>query len=205
MRLPRSGRMPPTDGVSHWRYPVQSDVMLRAKSQDELIEAIFDFRIRNNISPGDPEGDISRWYCAQFPGFCHAEASDTDPAAARISTEPMLNRVSRWASVSARQMPKGGYELVPKAEADSRAVICAACRKQDSGWRGGCGGCSASTMQILQQLKKLRTTPKDGNLGACSIAGWANVAAAWLPVSALPITEEQRAALPEACWRKKIL
>lgn len=204
MRLPRGGRVPPTDGVSHWRFQVADGVMLRAKSHDELVEVIFEFRLRNNITIGDPERDISDAYCAQFPAFCHQEPSDTDPSAARVSTEPILNRVSRWASIQARQIPKGGYELVPKAEAESRAAICAACPRQDTRWRGGCGGCSASTMQILQQLKKLRTTSKDGNLGACSIAGWANLVAIHLDADELPITEEMRTALPAPCWRKKL-
>ncbi len=204
MILPRKGRTPPSDGTSHWRYPVAPGVTLRAKGWQELNEAIFEYRLRNNIPIGDVDADISRYYCELYPGFCHAERADTDPTVPRVSSEPMLNRVSQWASVAAHRMPRGGYDLVTKAEAEGRATICAACPKQDNNWRGGCGGCSSATLAILQQLKKLKSTPKDGNLGACSIAGWQNGVAAWLPESALAVSDAQKAALPPACWRKAL-
>jgi hypothetical protein len=178
--------------------------MLRAKSHPELLDLMFDYRMRNNIALGDPERDVSDWYCPQYPRFCTPEPSDTDPSALRTSSEPMLNRVSRWASMTAHRMPRGGFPLVAPAAAESRALICAACPKQDSSWRGACGGCSATTLAILQQLKSLKKTTKDGNLGACSIAGWANLVAVWLPTDALEITDAQKAALPAACWRKAI-
>lgn len=204
MRLPKGGRTPPTDGTSHWRYPVATGVMLRASGKEQLIETIFEYRLRNNIAIGDIERDLSDWYCRQFPNFCHPEPRDYDPNAASVSTEPMLNKVSRWASILAHRMPRGGFELVPKAEAETRADICAACPKQQAGWRGGCGGCSSTTLQLLQGLKKMRSTPRDGNLGACSVAGWENSTAVWQPLDALEITEEQRAAMPDFCWRKAV-
>ncbi len=204
MILPVKGRVPPSDGTSHWRYPVAPGVILRAKGHQELTEAIFEYRLRNNIPPGNIEVDIANFYCGLYPSFCHAERADTDPSIPRVSSEPMLNRVSRWASITAHAMPRGGLELVTKAEAERRAVICAACPKQANDWRGGCGGCSATTMQILQQLKKLKSTPVDGNLGACSVAGWFNGSSVWLPVEALAVDDQQKAAMPEACWRKSL-
>ncbi len=204
MILPKKGRVPPSDGVSHWRFPVAPGVILRGKGYDDLRDAIFEYRLRQNIPIGDIEADISRYYCELYPQFCHAERADTDPTAPRISSEPMLNRVSQWASLTAHKMPRGGWDLVTKAEAENRAAICAQCPKQDNGWKGGCGGCSSATLAILQQLKKLKSTPKDGNLGACSIAGWANFTAVWLAGEPLGITEQQKSALPAACWRKQL-
>lgn len=196
------GRTPPSDGESHWRFPVASGVMLRTKGHQPLIEAVFEYRLRNNIPIGDIERDISAYYCRLYPGFCHEEASDINPALPAVSSEPILNRVSRWASVLAHRQPRGGYALVAKDEAERRAAICAACPRQDNGWRGGCGGCSSVTLQLLQALKNLRTTPRDGNLGACSIIGWGNATAVHLPMSVLETTPEQQAALPDACWRR---
>lgn len=198
------GRTPPSDGTSHWRYPVAAGVTLRAKGKQELIDLVFQYRLRANMPIGDVERDISSYYCGLYPGFCHAERSDVDPNAPRVSTEPMLNRVSRWASVLAHKQPRGGYDLVDKAEAERRATICAACPKQANDWKGGCGGCSATTLQLLQAIKKMRTTSKDGNLGACSIAGWSNMVAVHLGTDVLEISAEQRSAMPEACWRKAV-
>lgn len=204
MILPRKGRVPPTDGQSHWRFPVAPGVMIRAKGHQELMEAVFEYRLRNNQPIGDIERDISDFYCRQYPKLCNPEPRDYNPEAASVSVEPMLNRVSRWASVLVHRIPRGGYELVPKAESEARAAICAACPKQEAGWKGGCGGCSASTLQLLQQLKKMRMTSKDGNLGACTIAGWGNLVAIHLTTETLAITAEQRAAMPDACWRKTL-
>lgn len=198
------GRIPPTDGTSHWRFPVANGVILRAKGREELRDLIFQYRLRANIPVGDPDRDLSDFYCRQYPSFCHAEPSDLNPNIPRVSTEPMLNRVSRWASLLAHKQPRGGYELVAKDEAERRAGICAQCPKQANDWRGGCGGCSATTMHLLQAIKKLRTTTRDGNLGACSIAGFYNGSAVHLGVDVLEIDDAMRTAMPDACWRKTI-
>lgn len=196
------GRQPPSDGTSHWRFPVADKVMLRAKTKQDLIDLVFQYRLRSNIPVGDVARDLSDWYCHQYPSFCHQEASDLNPAIPMVSTEPMLNRVSRWASVLAHKMPRGGYELVDKVEAERRAGICAACRSQSLSWRGGCGGCSATTLQLLQALKKMRKTERDGNLGACSVTGWENSVAVHMIKENLEITTEQSSATPSHCWRR---
>ena len=206
MILPPHGRTPPTDGISHWRYPVAAGVIVRANGHEELVAAIFEYRLRNNIPIGDIVRDISDWYCAQYPRFCTPEPNERTPGAmpATATNEPMLNRVSRWASTIAHKMPRGGYPLVLPSVAEERATICVNCPKQDAGWRGGCGGCSATTLAILQQLKSLKKTPKDGSLGACGVTGWANVTAIWLEPTGTTVTDAEKAARPAACWRKNL-
>lgn len=192
--------MPPTDGLSAWRFEVAPSVTVRAGSREGLITQIFEYRLRNNINPGDVARDIDEFYCSRYPSFCHPDASDPSPG--RPVGESMLNRVSRWAAATVRTMPRGGYPLVTTNVAEGRAQICSGCPK-NIGWRGGCGGCSASTLQLLQQIKQLRKTKNDGNLNACAVGIWENGAAVWLPASALSLTPEQHAALPERCWRKQ--
>lgn len=206
MRLPADGmgRTPPTDGTSHWRFPVGNGVMIRASGHDQLVERVFDYRLRNNIAIGDIAREISDFYCNQYPRLCQPEARDSDPTAGVAPSEPILNRVARWASTMSHRMPRGGYELVGSAEAERRVAICAVCPKQDASWRGGCGGCSAMTLQLLQQVKALRRTERDGNLGACSVIGHENSTAAHLTGESMPITAEQWAELPVACWRKAL-
>jgi len=197
------GRMPPSDGGGKFHLPVGGGVVLHANSLENLVKIVFEWRIRNNVPPGDIEDDINSYYCARWPKFCTAEASDTDPTIPHVSSEPMLNRVSRWVSTVAHAMPRGGYPLESPTEAERRAAICAACPK-NGGWRGGCGGCSATTLAILQQLKQLKKTGKDGSLMGCTVGGWENGAAIWLPASTTAPSESQRTALPEACWRKSL-
>jgi hypothetical protein len=194
--------MPPTDGVDRWHFP-QGDVVLHANGHQQLIEAIFEYRLRNHIEIGDIERDVDDYYCGRWPDFCHSEPSDRDPSIPRVSGETMLNRVSRWASGLARTMPRGGWPLQVVGEAERRAGICAAC-PQNAGWRGGCLGCSASTLQLLQQIKGMRKTKQDGNLIGCLVAGWENSTAVWLGQECLTVTENQRRAMPDACWRKAL-
>lgn len=203
MRLNRGGRVPPSDGVSHWRFPVGA-IVIRAKGYDDLIKNVFEYRLRNNLPIGNIENEISSYYCAKYPRFCHAEASDSNPSAgamAVISDQPLLNRVSMWVSATAHRMPRGGYPLVAAAEAERRAAICLSCPKNRA-WLGGCSGCSSITLQLTHAVKGMRRTAKDGNLMACEIGGFELGAAIWLPTAGMPITDVQRAAMPENCWRK---
>lgn len=201
MRL-SGGRLPPTNGIDKWHYP-QGKIVINASDREELTRRIFEFRLRNGIPIGNIEQDIDRYYCDRWPGFCTEERRDRNPNAPWEPKESMLNRVSRWAAATIHAMPKGGYALVTAAEAERRAAICVQCTK-NTGWRGGCGGCSASTLQLLMQIKQLRKTTRDGSLTGCSVGGWENSSAAWLPPEALPVTEEQRTTMPAACWRKQI-
>lgn len=195
MRL-GTGRLPPSDGESKFRYP-QGAVMLRADDKEKLIQVIFQYRLNNNIPIGDVDGDVDRFYCNRWPKFCHADASDVP---AQFQT-PMLGRVTNWVAGLRQQMPKGGFALVTSAEAETRAGICMNC-KFNVPWKGGCGACAASTLAALQQVKQLRRTKRDGNLSACAITSWENGAAVHLPVDALEATDEQKARMPEGCWRK---
>ena len=193
-----TGRLPPTDGESKWRYP-QGSVLLRADDKDGLRDQVFQFRLRNNIPIGDVEGDINRFYCNLWPRFCQEDGSGVAPA----QQESWLGRISRWASQMVHQMPKGGYEMEPADVAEKRATICVNCRF-NVGWRGGCSPCASQTVSVIQQIKQLKKTKRDGNLSACAIGGWENSAAAWLPVSVLTASEDAVNRMPVGCWRKTL-
>ena len=196
------GRSPPSDGKAAYHFPVSESVTLHAQTLDALYRNIFEWRLRNNVPLADPERDVSTYYCRRWPAFCHKEPHDVDPSQPRISTESMLNRVSRWVAMMIHRMPRGGFDLVPNSDAEKRADTCIGCPLQDPKWRGGCGGCSASTLALIQQVKKMRTTKRDGSLGACRIMGWSNLASVHLPTDVLEVTAEQQQDLPDHCWRK---
>lgn len=198
MKLMR-GRQPP----GGWHFEVVPGRVLRAINEAELTELIFEYRVRNNLPIGEISRDIDRYYCERWPDACHKDATEY-PGAKNATVpvaEPMLNRVTRWASLTARQMPAGGYALVPREEADRRAAICVACR-QNVNWRGGCTGCSASTLALLAQIRQLRRTGRDGNLSGCALGGWDNLTAVHLPADRLVLAPEQQAQLPPACWKR---
>jgi len=176
--------------------------MIRGGDREELTKNIFEFRLRNNIPTEGITEDIDKFYCTTFPTFCFADARDHNSKAPWQSNEKMLHRVSRWVAAAIHKTPRGGYPLVTSAVAESRAAICAGCLKNVA-WRGACGGCSASTLQLLQQAKQLRKTSKDGSLMGCAIGGWENGCAVHMPTEVMPITDEQREAMPAACWRKQ--
>lgn len=199
------GRLPPTDnGQGGWHYPVAEHVILRGQTEEILTKQIFEYRLRNNLPIGDIERDIDAYYCNRWPQACHLEAKDTDgqpkPAQRRTS---LIERIALWASTAFRTMPKGGYELESTPEAIRRAQACLGCPKNVS-WRSGCSSCNASTNKLLLELRKLRKTPHDGNLLACDVIGADNQSSVHLPISATPITEEQRSQLPSHCWRKPL-
>lgn len=194
--------MPPTDEVDRYHFPVGGGVVIHGNTLDKLIQNVFEYRIRNNIEPGNIEADIDAYYCAKWPTFCHDDKAGVGLSATAQAKE-MLNRVSRWISSLVHRMPRGGFLLVLASEAEERAIICAGCPRNGN-WRSGCGGCDAATLQLLQQVKSLRKTSRDGNLGACQIGGWEMSSAVHLPSTCTPITDEQRAEMPANCWRKAL-
>lgn len=204
MRL-NLGRMPPTsDGSGGFEFPVENSVMLKAPTHDALISVVYEYRQRNNLPVGDIERDIGDYYCKKWPNACNPEPSDHNPALGPgPRAEPLLNRISRWASLVYRMMPRGGFELVTSKEAQARGSTCIGCEFNKS-WRGKCGSCAATTSQLLLQIKSLRKTNLDGNLLACTAGGFENGTAIWLSPDLTRITDEQRAMMPERCWRKAL-
>lgn len=201
MKLSR-GKVPPAvDGV-HWHYPVTPTQMLKANTEADLLQLIFEYRMRNNLPPGDPERDIDKYYCENWPSACQKEPSDYGMAgAATVMRESLLNRVTRWAAYLAQKMPRGGFSLVPAAEVERRGMICFACPKNVP-WKVGCQGCSSATSTLLMQLRQLRTSTRQGNLLSCQVIGQDNATAVHLEQKDLPVTDEQRSQLPANCWRK---
>jgi len=197
------GKMPP----GGWHFMVAAGVRLEAINEEELTKRIFEYRLRHHIEIGDIERDLDTYYCGQWPEACHKEAKDWDvdfqgPNVSNHAT-PLLNRVTMWAAGLLHILPRGGFELGSKEEAARRGLACAGCPKNQS-WRVGCRGCSNSTATVLTQLRQLRTSQQEGNLHGCEVGGWDNQTAVWLPVAQMPITPEQRAALPDRCWRKAL-
>ncbi len=187
-----------------WHYPVAPGVELKAMSETILIQQIHEYRLRNNIPPGDIERDIDIFYCTKYPEACQKEAKDYAPHLGLPKDpprEPLLNRVTRWVTTLFARQPRGGFKLEDAKTATSRALICAGC-PGNKPWRSGCLGCSSNVATLLLQIRQLRKTPQDSLLYACNFAGWGNDAAVHMPVDELNLTADQIADLPSRCWRK---
>lgn len=177
---------------------------LTAINEERLTNQIHEYRIRNNIPPGDIERDIDTYYCTNWPEACQKEPSDyLGPSAPSAPPrEPMMNRVTRWVTSLISRTPRGGFAMVPAAEAARRALICASC-PANKPWRPqGCPGCSSNVAALLLQVRGLRRTPHDGMLYACNFGGWGNEAAVHFQFPETALTAAQVAELPDKCWRK---
>lgn len=188
-----------------WHFVMPDGTKLTAINEEKLIQQIHEYRIRNGIAPGDIERDIDTYYCTNWPDACQKEPSDYAGPSAPSSPprEPLVNRVTRWTTSLIARMPRGGYAMVPGAEATRRALICASC-PANKVWRTGCIGCSSNVAALLMQLRGLRRTAHDGTLLACAFGGWGNEAAVHLSPSETAITDSQKSEMPEKCWRKAL-
>jgi hypothetical protein len=179
-------------------------VEIKAATKELLIKQVFEYRMRNNIAPGDVEKDIDLAYCSKWPDACWKEPHEQGRAPKTMSyAESMLGRVSRWATSILAKMPSGGVTLVGQSEATSRAAICTNCAK-NMPWRGGCSGCSKSAVTVLAQIRRMNRTPNDGQLMGCQVGGWDNATAAWMTADNVRLTEEQRQAAPGNCWARDL-
>lgn len=192
------GKIPP----GGWHFELAPGHVINAINEEKLVAMIFEYRARNNLPVGDIEREIDDYYCKRWPEACQKEPSDYSPVGpSGERREPMLNRVTRWASQLAMRMPRGGFQIELKNEAERRAGVCFACPKNVP-WKSGCAGCSQTTTTLLMQLRNLQITEKAGNLMGCEVCGWDNMTAVHLDPALTPLSEAQENALPERCWRR---
>jgi len=97
-----------------------------------------------------------------------------------------------------------GKKLVPDAEANRRAAICAACpfnREIE-----GCTSCNANALHsIANRVTGGRNAAFAHQLNACWFCGCSNRAQVWLPLDILQrhLPEELNGQLPDQCWKKR--
>ena len=191
-----NGRVPPR-GWHYDEYGIKD-----VPSREMLVQQIFEHRMRRGIPIGDVQRDIDDYYCQRWPEQCQKERHEYIAGAKPMpSEEPMLNRVTRWASLLARTAPRGGWPMVTDAEATKRASFCVGCPVNRK-WRGGCAGCSSSTAQLLINLRGLRRLGCEGSLMGCHVMGWENATAVHL--KRVDVSDYQRSQLPDKCWAKSV-
>lgn len=188
------GMIPP----GGWHFPEAPGHIIRTDTYETLIDEIFRQRLRAGKNTASIEAEVARYFCTNWPYACI-----NDNPKPMTGDDTPARRVARSAARLAAGQPAGGYDLVNQGVANERAAICAKCPYQIA-WKTGCSSCSASTAALLLQLRKLRNTPSDGKLMACSLSGWENQTAVHLPEKIVKPDEETLKTLPDNCWRKTI-
>lgn len=183
MKLPPGG----------WHFEAHGQ-KFRAGTEDQLKVQITEFRIRNNIPPGDVNQEINDYYCEKWPDACFKDyRHERQPAVG----EPLGQRVVRWATAMWHGRPKGGHKLVSQDEANRRASICLSC-PMNRAWQAGCSSCMGNVNSVLSQIRNLRSNKHAGHILSCSFMGWDNNTA--VHIESLSLTPDQLSRKPPNCW-----
>ena len=175
-----------------WQYP-EGENTVRGDTHEDLIAKLTAYRIANQIVLGNPEQDIERYVCQQFPSYCGTDSNQLPPP--RTAPRTFRERVTSWAAN--RYQYAGGIELEDEETAEARAQVCVNCPSNQE-WRAGCPPCIAATERTLLVINQNRKT-KTVVLG-CAIAGHENQTACYLPPKHLKHKNQYLSQLPPRCW-----
>lgn len=175
----------PLDGwESHaWDYPTWVE------------QAEKHFRCNDRAIPPDLGEQMQEQLCLTLPpGWCNYD----DPARPRVTTQLDWNDVLRGASRFS-DLLAGGVQLVDKAEAERRALICSRCYLNVQ--MSGCSGCQAA-VQALSHL--FPATKYDFALRSCAACHCNLRAKVHFPMEILDKeTLQVQQLYPEHCWLRK--
>jgi hypothetical protein len=164
----------------------------------DVAEQLLRFRVANKIDVGQPLDEVNAYVCETWPHFCHAASPQVMPK----TSEPSFTvAVMAWMKQLWERQAHVPRPLESETVANRRAEICHGCPLQRDWADYGCGSCVSS---IRQQSFVFRAGKEPHRkVTGCSILKQENNAACFANVSSLPdMTPEQRAALPNHCWRK---
>lgn len=191
-------------------------IVEEAESYLDLISKLARYRAANQLPLGDPQADVDRYICTNFPNMCGGRApppeEGVDPVELSYGVpvkKTPRERVMQWA---ANRMQKSGQiEFVDREEADRRAVICQACPMRRT-WDEpieGCPGCVAYVEEAKSYLVRIRANKEtlsalvnDGRM--CDVAGHDLETACWLEEPALRHRRNYEGQFPEFCWMKDL-
>ena len=198
--IPKESIIPP--GGHHFIEKIdgQPDVRIEGANYREVAAALLRHRLANKVPPGDPLSEVYGFVCGQWPHFC----DDVGPVPAPRSTSQghISGDILHWMNQLWKRQAGAPRSLVQDPKARRRAEVCAQCPKNVEWTAGGCGSCISTAQQVGYVYRAGRTTGIDQNLLGCSIVRQDNHTAVWS--DNLPdMTEAQKAALPDHCWRKK--
>lgn len=195
LRLPNKVSGPP----GGWRYRVpETGQVFRGASEHQLDSSVIaHYKANNLIAPLDLKARYEAFICEQEPDYC---VDMQGRPATRIGFFHSLQNVLQGTKTLALWKLSGG-DLVPAAQAEQRAQVCASCSLNDE--PQGCTACNSKTIKdtVLAIVGERRTSVHD-RLKACRVCSCFLQAKVQLPHSSIwpHMTDEQKAKLPAPCW-----
>lgn len=195
----------PPGGVFFYEFQGARGEMIRFESYKSVPDLAWEIRSylsTNQLSPiSDLELKIPDFMCANLPpGFCWKDPDGL------VDTRLTMRQVQDFTKIlfeRARRLGKGSF-IVPKAEAERRAAICAKCPLNSKEQCTVCGGLLA----FVRTLVGRRETGYDQGLGTCRLCG------CMLRVKVHVSAESLRKAagsrppplkdMPEPCWLREV-
>lgn len=182
-----------------WHY-IHNGYRIQSDSYDQLVIDVQDYLLSHNIPASDIEKSIIEFICSVSPRTCRKSPSASKSSKnlantyrAAASGNPMMDRVSHWASEILKK-PEA-KTLVSPHDADERAAICASCQFNVP-WKNGCGKCVNNAERMLHVIRQARKNRHDSKLNACSANGYCVKTAIWLNKSIVHLSESA----PSSCW-----
>ena len=195
---PKEGIIPP--GGHHFIERVgETSHRIDGDSFRNVAERLLKFRVANKLPVGQPLDEVYAYVCSNWPHFCHVPSPEQQP---RTTSEPSFTiGVLHWVTRLWQRQALTPAPLVSDTVAEQRAAICRACPHQRDWADYGCGSCVEGVRQrsfVFRAGREVGT-----KVTGCAILKQDNTSAIFASVSSLPeATPEERAKLPNHCWRK---
>ena len=170
----------------------------------DLIQAIVDFRMTNQIPIGDPLADLEAYVCQTFPSFCHSIPGAIVSVQVSVSSErsstpqSFVDRVVDWMEHQLNDVSPA--ILVLEHTALERAAICEKCPK-NLNWKTACSTCNGNVDRLATLIRQGNRLVRDMKLKACAVTGQENRTAVWLKEDRLDSTNDTNA--PAECWLRR--
>jgi len=174
-----------------WRIPAEGS----AKSAEDLVKQVTDFRVSAGIELGDPFHDVVEFIRKASPPNDRWKGRNKGEVVRREIT-PMIQHLREWCDVTATKKPR----FVLNEEASDRARVCLTC-PQNIRWEvTGCGTCNDEIYRRSYLLRQARSVPEEDALCACRLHRVHLRSAVHLDRDFLP---PRHTDAPVACWMHK--
>jgi len=196
-RFAHPSSAPPTG----WVYEITLDgtkYMFQSPMRLGLMQQLRQWYENKGLEwPGDPEmkARVEDYICQLTPNsFCIG--GPKNPRIPFLSTHAIRDATRLFLA----RAFKGKGILVPPAEAERRAKICASC---PSNLHGICTSCAGNEFQDIFRwfIQQGRTTSYDSVLDTCAVCGCLLKAKAHVSIAELATLEKHK--YPENCWLHK--
>lgn len=165
----------------------------------EVVDAILEFRLENQLPAGNPEADLENYVCTTFPHFCSDPLTTPVPNSQNqiIVGNKFVDIIALWANSLYDQA--GRMTLVTNKEAEQRSVACMNCPMQTV-WEGDCPRCVENAQRITKIVRQGKEVTHWRKLHGCAAQGFCTRTAVHIDRQYLGPTNPTA---PDYCWMRK--